>query len=157
MAEGGPSSNGRQGSRRGSSETSSLSEDKVNQIVSTRLQGVLSNVANQVNARHDEVKTALEKLNDRLNGLEDLVKKQVEGQNLLNSSSQETSSELSSPSKKSKGGSTSDGMRILREFADLASVFKTRVRERLRRFCLSKEGHMYSPPHKKQVRNFHYS
>ena len=157
MAEGGPSSNGRQGSRRGSSETSSLSEDKVNQIVSTRLQGVLSNVANQVNARHDEVKTGLEKLNDRLNGLEDLVKKQVEGQNLLNSSSQETSSELSSPSKKSKGGSTSDGMRILREFADLASVFKTRVRERLRRFCLSKEGYMYSPPHKKQVQNFHYS
>ena len=151
MAEGGSSSNARPGGRRASSETSHLSEEKINDIISSRLQAVVSNVVNQVNARHDEVKTALEKVNDRLSGLEDLVKKQGEGSSWLNTSSQETSSELSSPSKKSRSVSSSDGVRILREFADLASVFKTRVRERLRRYCLSKEGHMYSAPHKKQV------
>jgi len=151
MAEGGSSSNGRQGGRRASSETSHLSEERVGQIVSSRLQSVVSNLVTQVNARNDEIKTALEKLNDRLSGLEDIVKKQGEGQSWLSASSQETSSELGSPSKKSRSASSSDGMRILREFADLASVFKTRIRERLRRFCLSKEGHMYSAPHKKQV------
>ena len=79
MAEGGSSSNARPGGRRASSETSHLSEEKINDTISSRLQAVVSNVVNQVNARHDEVKTALEKVNDRLSGLEDLVKKQGEG------------------------------------------------------------------------------
>jgi hypothetical protein len=40
-----------------------------------------------------------------------------------------------------------DGIVVLKEFGDSFSVFKTRLRELLRRYCLSKQGAMYFPPH----------
>jgi hypothetical protein len=129
------------GGRVGPVETS---EDRLQQLISTRLQSIMTSVLSQVNQKHDEVKTILEKLNDRISGLEEFVKSR--------DSQSETSSELPcSPTKKSRHESTSEGSIILKEFADSSSVFKTRLRERLRRFCLSKQGGLYFPPHKKEV------
>jgi len=143
MTDNGRGNRGRGGARRGDLEQPL--EERLQQLISSRLQTVLSSVLSQVNARNDEVKAMLEKLNDRMIGLEDLVKSREENQS-------ETSSDLPcSPTKKSKHGSSSDGIVILKEFGDSSSVFKTRLRERVRRYCLSREGHMYFPPNKTQV------
>jgi hypothetical protein len=133
-------------SGRGTSRLEQPLEERLQQLISSRLQTVISSVfLSQVNEINDEVKAMLEKLNDRMIGLEDLVKSREENQS-------ETSSDLPcSPTKKSKHGSSSDGIVILKEFGDSSSVFKTRLRERVRRYCLSREGHMYFPPNKTQV------
>ena len=143
MAENGRENRGRGVGRRG--ESDQTLEERLQQLISSRLQTVMSSVLTQVNERNDEVKAMLEKLNDRIIGLEDLVKTRGDTQS-------ETSNELlCSPTKKSKLGSSSDGIVILKEFGDSSSVFKTRLRERVRRCCLSSQGHMYFPPNKTQV------
>ena len=139
----GRGSNGRGGARRGDSD--GTLEERLQQLISSRLQTIVSSVLTQVTERNDEVKAILEKLNDRIAGLEDLVKSRGDSQS-------ETSSELPcSPTKKSKHGSSSDGIVILKEIGDSSSVFKSRLRERVRRYCLSREGHMYFPLNKAQA------
>ena len=143
MAENGRENRGRGVGRRG--ESDQTLEERLQQLICSRLQTVMSSVLTQVNERNDEVKAMLEKLNDRIIGLEDLVKTRGDTQS-------ETSNELlCSPTKKSKLGSSSDGIVILKEFGDSSSVFKTRLTERVRRCCLSSQGHMYFPPNKTQV------
>ena len=139
----GRGSNGQGGARRGDSD--GTLEERLQQLISSRLQTIVSSVLTQVTERNDEVKAILEKLNDRIAGLEDLVKSRGDTQS-------ETSSELPcSPTKKSKHGSSSDGSVILKEIGDSSSVFKSRLRERVRRYCLSREGHMYFPLNKAQA------
>ena len=106
MAENGRENRGRGVGRRG--ESDQTLEERLQQLISSRLQTVMSSVLTQVNERNDEVKAMLEKLNDRIIGLEDLVKTRGDTQS-------ETSNELlCSPTKKSKLGSSSDGIVIFR-------------------------------------------
>ena len=99
MAENGRSNRGRGAEHR--RESDQTMEERLYQLISSRLQTVMSNVLSQVNERNDEVKAMLEKLNDRIIGLEDLVKSRGDYQS-------ESSNELlCSPTKKSKLGSSS--------------------------------------------------
>ena len=68
----GRGNNSRGGAHRGDSDPTL--EDRLQQVISSRLQTVVSSVLTQVTERNDEVKAMLEKLNDRIAGLEDLVK-----------------------------------------------------------------------------------
>jgi hypothetical protein len=62
MTENGRGARGRGGARRGDSEQTL--EKRPQQLISSRLQTVMSSVLTQVNERNDEIKAMLEKLND---------------------------------------------------------------------------------------------
>ena len=53
--------NGARGDRVGSVETS---EDRLHQLISTRLQSVMTSVLSQVNEKHNEVKTMLNSMTE---------------------------------------------------------------------------------------------
>ena len=120
--------------------SSPVSEDQLKAMVSQQVQGALVNFLEQIGSQFQQVQGTLSALGDRLVGLEDLVQK-------TGKSSQDPA-EIASPTKRGRPAPNSDGAVVLRELNDVASTFKKNLRDQVRRFCLSKDGHLYFTPQK---------
>ena len=131
------SDGGNSTSRKRSSE---VSEEQLQKAVAVQVQGALAKVLEQIASQFQQLQGAVSAIGDRLAGLEHLV--QTTGD-----SSQDTS-EIASPTKRGRPAPGSDASIFLRELSEVGSTFKTNLRDRVRRFCLSKDGHLYFTPQK---------
>ena len=115
--------------------------EELQSAIGAQVQSALAKVLEQFGSQFKQVQGALSALGDRLEGLEHLV------QSTAGESSQDTS-DIASPTKRGRPAPSSDGAIFLRELSEVGSTFKTNLRDRVRRFCLSKDGHLYFTPQK---------
>ena len=116
----------------------SVVSEELQCAIGAQVQSALAKVLEQFGSQFKQVQGALSALGDRFEGLEHLV------QLTAGESSQDTS-DIASPTKRGRPAPSSDGAIFLRELSEVGSTFKTNLRDRVRRFCLSKEGHLYFP------------
>ena len=93
-----------------------------------------------------ESKSELQGVKQRLQGLEDRVSQLSDR---LNQVIQAQEGDITVVPRSAKQGTqeTVDGHAFMRCFEDRSSFFKKRLREKLRLFCLSKEGRLYFAGH----------
>ena len=129
------------GNRSGSSrvEASASNNSELQHFVLDCIQKSSDKILHQVQAQFKEIDLALKDVKDRMKGLEEHcsdLKSIVDG---LSQAASEDANRL----KKKRKLVSSDGEIFLAELEDDSRDFKARLRERLKKFCLSAEGHMY--------------
>ena len=130
------------GNRNGSSRveaTACTNNADLQQFILESIQKSSDKIVHHVQAQFQEIDSALKDVKDRIKGLEAHCS---ELKTLADGLSQAASEDANRLKKKRKLVS-SDGEIFLAELEDDSSDFKARLRERLRKFCLSAEGHMY--------------
>ena len=130
------------GNRNGSSRVlaaSCTNNADLQQFILESIQKSSDKIVQHVQAQFKEIDSALKDVKDRIKGLEAHCS---ELKTLADGLSQAASEDANRLKKKRKLVS-SDGEIFLAELEDDSSDFKARLRERLRKFCLSAEGHMY--------------
>ena len=129
------------GNRSGSSrvEASASNNSELQHFVLDCIQKSSDKILHQVQAQFKEIDLALKDVKDRMKGLEEHCS---DLKSIVDGLSQAASEEASRLKKKRKVVSP-DGEKFLAELEDESSDFKARLRERLRKFCLGAQGHMY--------------
>jgi len=127
-----------------SSAAKSLSD--LQKILLESIQKNSEKVVLQFQAQFKQIDLAVKDVKDRIQGLE----KHFSDLKCIVDGLSQAASEEAVRSKKKRKLMSPEGEKFLAELEDDSSDFKARLRERLRKFCLSSQGHLYFQGRKEQ-------